>query len=365
MKILYYGFYFLHLTWGIRLLIFSMVKRRSVLVVIILLVFSSCASIFNRPTTKLRIYTSKPVVVKAEGKVQTKIADNHGFRVNRNPEPLQLSVFASDSIQRRVSVDSKNSAAFYLNFFPMHYFIQPIVGVLLDRKNPKRFTYPRVIYIDLSDTTGGYLNYIPLDSANSFKKNLLKLSITKPFSYDPGGVEISYERIATNRSSYQFTYTHISSTLSRRLSYFNPSNLKGRQFELEYRYYLKKSAPLGYYLSGELTYLSSEHYDQENLAATNRYYSLIYVDNIGVTKNNFSFNIKLGRQFFVDRLSIDAFVGVGLRFKNVKHFDGLNPDGRVLNSSYFLSPDIDYMNNRSGRYVSCSVPLGLKIGYLF
>jgi hypothetical protein len=75
------------------------------------------------------------------------------------------------------------------------------------------------------------------------------------------GFEISYEKKLSNSFSTQIMASYLFPLSVWDLGYeFNPE-IKGFQFAFEEKYYLKKSAPLGPYISFEFNYLQNKYRD--------------------------------------------------------------------------------------------------------
>ena len=137
----------------------------------------SCATILNPRYKAMTIYTPGPskIIIKKDT-LNTEANEVH-FLVPRSKEPLNLRVIA-DSSDQALSISAKSSFAYYLNI-AYNYGL----GMLVDQNNPKRYTYPRRIYLDsnwsrgfktLPATHRGDINFqISFPYINSF--------ITQPF----------------------------------------------------------------------------------------------------------------------------------------------------------------------------------------
>ncbi len=126
---------------------------------LIVLLFSSCASVFNGPYKKVNVHTERAAtVIYNEGSVET-VDHVASFEVKRKKDTMQFSVL-QDSSMRTYTVNKKHSFAFWSNI-PLKFGL----GMLVDLTNPKRFTYPSHIYLDSSNTKKGYY---------AFEKNQLK-----------------------------------------------------------------------------------------------------------------------------------------------------------------------------------------------
>lgn len=107
-----------------------------------LFVLNSCATILNPRHKAMTIYTPAPSkIIIRKDTLYTEDNEAH-FLVARSKAPLDIQ-FIADTVQKVVSIPFRRSVAYYLNI-PYTYGL----GMLVDQTNPKRFTYPRRIYLD-------------------------------------------------------------------------------------------------------------------------------------------------------------------------------------------------------------------------
>lgn len=145
--------------------------RKSALLVVLILVLSSCATVLNRSTKTIYITTTTPAKVVVNKDTLRTFQDKIPVEVQRQSADLKITVF-SDSVTKKVSIKPRNSFAFWLNAYPTPLFW---TGFLIDGKNPKRYTYPSRMYFDMKDTTNTYLSYDPRS-----KKGEIDLRISLP-----------------------------------------------------------------------------------------------------------------------------------------------------------------------------------------
>lgn len=327
---------------------------------IFVLTFSSCASIFNSKSTSLTIVTSVPSNLVL-GKDTIKSTSNSKLlAVYRDKKPLLISVY-NDSLTKTVRIKSKNSVAFWSNLGFCYGF-----GMLIDMKNPKRFTYPKYVYINLSSKDSSYLKYKPLDKTYAKYSNIFKVTPLKTVGITNPSIELSYER----RTGHSFATQVMASYLLPKSvvveNDFNP-DITGFRVSVEEKYYLNKSAPLGSYLSFEFDYLNNQYNDIWNFGigdvySDSTYNYTNYPDAYTIKKQTYSFNFKFGHQLIIKRLSIDFYAGLGLRYKDVRHFDRINPNDEMEIPIDF---NAYYITNREGKYWTMSLPLNIRIGWTF
>lgn len=120
-------------------------------VIIFLAIFlTSCATYLPDKGQKIKVITSLPamVVVKNDSILTRK--NKVVLNVLPSCDSLKITVLR-DSLVKRIQVPSRNSFAYWLN-------ISPSVdsGFLVDKINHKRYAYPSLIYVNLSDSTKSY-----------------------------------------------------------------------------------------------------------------------------------------------------------------------------------------------------------------
>jgi len=127
---------------------------------------TSCATVFNQPYKNVTIYTTKPSkVVYKRDTVDTKNNKAH-LLVLRDKENLSI-VAITDSITKTIDVKSKNSFWYWVN---IPYTAG--IGMLIDRENPERYSYPKRIYINSTDTINKYYSYSQSDNKGELHLHL-------------------------------------------------------------------------------------------------------------------------------------------------------------------------------------------------
>lgn len=109
----------------------------------------------NKPETKIDFYAATPVTITHQyDSVRTNTKNKASIVVDRKNIPLLITLLQTDSIPKTITIFPKNSFAYYANIF-CNYGI----GMLIDKNTPKRFGYPRHIYLDSSGMVSTYYNY--------------------------------------------------------------------------------------------------------------------------------------------------------------------------------------------------------------
>jgi hypothetical protein len=129
---------------------------------------SSCATIFNTSTTVTTIIVDEGERVVYKDDTLASANGQIRMEVPRAAEPLDLKI-VSDSNETRLHVPSQYSTFYLLNLVSNYG-----LGMLVDRKTTKRFTYPNFICPD-STKSLGYTTWGPRD-----KKGQLLLHMSFP-----------------------------------------------------------------------------------------------------------------------------------------------------------------------------------------
>jgi hypothetical protein len=120
---------------------------------------TSCATLMNGSQKNVTVYTTAPSKI-IHNKDTIRTSDNKArLRLPRKKEKVTL-IAQTDSLTKILNIPSKNSI-----LYPGNIFFNFGIGMLVDRNNPKRYTYPNRIYLNSEDTVSrfygfGQSNYI-------------------------------------------------------------------------------------------------------------------------------------------------------------------------------------------------------------
>ncbi len=123
----------------------------------------------NQSHKKITFYTTEPsdVIIKDD---TIKTYNNEvTLYIKRKNEVIEMIAIA-DSLAKNFEIEPKNSLMYWSNIFCNFG-----MGMLVDRKNPKRYSYPRRIYINSTDTLNRFYKYHQVK-----KKGELDLHISLP-----------------------------------------------------------------------------------------------------------------------------------------------------------------------------------------
>lgn len=334
-----------------------------VILAITLVLLNSCATILNSKNKDIRVVTSEATHMVIE---EDSLAQNTKFKyisVKRSPEPLSITVY-NDSISKTVQVKAKNSLAYWLNLYPS---IHLWTGFIIDTKTQKRYSYPNEVYIDLLANDNTYQTYRPIDSSVAKYNKVIKFTPLKLLGLINPSIELVYER----RTSPSFSTQIMASYLLPR-SVTTPGfdfypDIKGFRVSIEEKYYIYPTAISGLYFGLEFNYLNNTYRDLSYFSDEPDWLSSyndtnMYLDNYGIKKQTFSLNAKVGYQYSYDRFVIDLFAGLGIRYRDVSHFDRTNPNDYMEMPRH---PNIEYSSNKEGQNWTISIPLNVRLGWIF
>lgn len=199
-------------------------------------------------------------------------------------------------------------------------------------------------------------------------KNQLKLSPLKIIDLINPGLEVSYER-RTGNFSTQISAAYLTDVFN--ISGF--SQLKGFRVGLEEKYFVnipnkkifRQTANFQPYLATNLS-LSNIDYKFESRFGTEAPDTGIpsngYLDAFGVKKQTVALNFRYGFQTIYHQFVFDVSFGIGLKYKNVKHYDRDFPEDKIDESRHFNVYDIA---NQEMNGLTFNLPATIKIGYVF
>jgi hypothetical protein len=326
-----------------------------------LLSLSSCATIFNSKLTGLKVVTSEPsrLVINQQDTVSN-LSVEKNIAVNRDKKPLNLLIY-NDSLIKEVNVNYKLSSTSFLNFYFSYLFW---VGYIVDANTKKLYTYPKLVYVDFHSP--GYLTHMPFENIYS-GKTIYKFTPLKLIGIVNPAVELLAERNTSEKFSSQLKLSYLLPISLWDMGYDFHPRIEGFSAAFEEKFYINETAPMGPYVSAEIDYLNNEYRDVSLFMIDNSVIDSLtmdhpYEDVYTIKKQTISFNCKFGYQFFKNNMSFDIYMGLGVRYKMVSHSDRVNPDNMMAYPHY---PSLSYAKNREGNYWSMSLPLNIRVGWVF
>ena len=346
---------------------------------LLLLSLSSCASLLNGPYNHITIVTDVPNLLIVHRDTINYLSETKRITVPRSADSLEITAI-SENRSKTVAVPAHNSTAYWVNIY-FNYGI----GMLVDRKNPKRYTYPSRIYLPLNAPSDSFptgrrdgrkLPYAtvrprefpsPFESIDELLSGMVKIRpLTLLGTINPG-VEISYERWTGHLLSTQVTVSWLLPNGLWDTEDVKP-NRKGYRLAVEEKLYYLQTAPVGPYMAFEINYLRNDYqsewmfgvaspkYNPEDMVRRN------YPDTFGIKKETVSFNLKWGLQKIYNRFTIDVYMGLGLKYRNVRHYDRRRPTDEMESPRH---PNIHYISDRENKNLAVSLPVNFSVGWVF
>ena len=328
---------------------------RLVVVLLTVLLSTSCATLINTRTVRVNVFSDTDSV---------KVHFNNDS-LNWHNLPTNIDVIRSknnlmittqkDTTQKQIEVKRRLSTAFWLGNLSFGPF--DVLGYIVDLTNHKRFTYPKTIFIDYNNN-----RYYTLQK--SLYNNQIKFSPIKTMNLINPGFELSYEREFGRKFSTQVSaaylvdcfyttpyddYSGYRIMFEEKLFFFKQNNFR-QYISLETGYYAASMKSYAYFVPKEI-----ERGDE-------LYYESQYKDIFNLKRTGVIINAKYGMQFLIRQFTIDYTIGLGVIIHNIKHSNRLNPDDKMVSPRH---PNIYYMMEREGKHSMPNFPMTLKLGYSF
>lgn len=152
--------------------------RNCLVLFLLFLISTSCATLLNERNRKIRVYTEDPATITIGEQTQSTSKKKAVFTVPRSADTLEVLVqTAVDS--STIYVPSSNSFGYYLNI-PYNLGL----GILIDQDNPKRFTYPGELFIGSMANKKQYASLRQASNQGSFYVTL-SLPYVNQFHFQP------------------------------------------------------------------------------------------------------------------------------------------------------------------------------------
>ena len=119
--------------------------NKNIFIILLGLLFTSCATILNSEVQKISITTDKRIKVVSVDNSMKKIGEVNSFFVERGENPVVVNLLV-DTIKQKLLVKPHNSVAYLANI-AYNYGI----GMLVDMDNPKRYAFPKRMDLKMKD----------------------------------------------------------------------------------------------------------------------------------------------------------------------------------------------------------------------
>ena len=137
--------------------------KKLLLIIPCFIVFTSCATVLNRRTQRIDIVTNKHADVIINDKVVVNVNNRTKFIAVRDIQPIKLLVF-NDSMSKELLLDSKSSFPYWFNIYA-----NAGLGMLIDKDSPKRYVYPKRIFVDMTNNLNTFTTYNPITRKGSLQ----------------------------------------------------------------------------------------------------------------------------------------------------------------------------------------------------
>ncbi len=134
-----------------------MKKFNRALILLIPLIFISCATILNPTIQKIKITSDKSITNITIDSAKNNIKDNNNYYVLRDKRPLVVR-FRHDTSNYEIVLKSKLSSSYFFNLYPGLW-----PGFLIDRNKSVKYTYPKRIHIEYLNDTINVSHFAPVD----------------------------------------------------------------------------------------------------------------------------------------------------------------------------------------------------------
>lgn len=333
------------------------------------LILNSCATIFNGRTTRVKIYA--PENTKVQHNKQTSIVYDGKTSIypKRSKDSLKFTL-VNDSISTDFAFKRRVSGLIYCNIFVPITPISPIVGVLTDFTNQKRFTYKRNIFVEIDSTTNSFREF--KGQINPFKQHttfiytspLQLIDATSQPMVSLGGEYFPLDNLSLS-AEYGIAYLNYSDDTK-----FGKMRRKGHSTRFELKYYnllkITSNPKINEYLGLEARFIRQQFNKKINYTRTNEEISYPLNERVLVHKFVNVFNIKYGLNFPVGkRMYLDLYTGFGFRnkwFKNPNSQFNPETDKEYSERGHFWSiSDNNYLEGKHDRELF-NFSLGFKFG---
>jgi hypothetical protein len=336
------------------------------LVVSCILLLTSCARILNSRYTDIKITADSAMTLVIKNDTIA-LRPSATVTVLRSADFLKFETIHQDSSYQH-QFKALNSLAYYLNINPYAGYG---LGLLVDAKSSKRYTYPQKIWIKNNRA----LDYHHKNPNFKFD-NTIKIALNNMLDFnDFLEPSVYYERRLNSFSSSTIGFGVPVNNLGR------TKNLKGYRLGYEHRFYFKQTAPLAPYIGLEFSYFTANylsnirfinesiHRETDPFGLTLLLGAIFDIDErsyrewVKLAKKTYTFNVKYGVQQKINRFIVDFSVGLGMKNREVKHLDRFRPEDEIYRSWFDIFNS--RKENEEGNSWSLTVPLSLKFGYSF
>jgi len=220
----------------------------------------------------------------------------------------------------------------------------------IGKKRAKRFFSICLVY------TTAYIFLPAITSAQSTTgdyKNQLMFSPLRAIDFVNPGFELMYHRQVSPRFSTAFSGAYMVRVFSN-----NAHSYNGYRISLAPRYLLQRQRQSTKYVGPEFVYYNT-HFPSE-IASYNDSITGFQSDTFSISKKMIGVNLMYGKQFYFNRFVVDLAFGLGIKYRDVRHFDR-----RPMPPLLLKDPNILIESRSERKNWTMNVPMNFRIGYRF
>jgi hypothetical protein len=326
----------------------------------IVIVFPSCATLLNSQQMTMHIHSNKECTVYVNDNKVEEDSNPKKIEVPRSKNPLFLDI-ETDNLQKNITIYPHTSPLFYLNIFSYAF-----LGFLIDYNANKRYDYPRDVYLQFDKKQFRYSTSVPFNTKLPLHRNIIKLTPFRMVGLIHPSFDLTYERILTKHHSFQATAGILYNNFNTLTDYNEiDKEVTGWKANMEYRYYLLGSNPSGYYVSADASFFTKNHNAILTFLRPHPTFPMSgfrYSDSIRIHQQTIGLHVLGGWQKIYSRIIIDIFAGFGLRLRKIQHSNRIFTGDKIAPNDYLTPFSLNYSE---GSRIQPSIPLNIKIGWLF
>lgn len=324
---------------------------------IILLISTSCTAILNSRNSGIQFKSNEAAEFIVHGDtIATEADQSFLIAVENSRQPITVAV-STETQEKNLKIKPYKPAYYWANFASYG------IGFIVDEIAKKKFTYPKKIYVDFTDSINTYLPYFPMQQSLISDKNKLSISPIALVGQFHPGIEVSYQRLFGENLAIQLG---INKFIEKDNDYSR--NVGGFRLNLEGKNYFRNQEKNRFYSSLNIEYLRKDHeadFDVYVRGVPDDFTDdEFFIQRFSVEKRFISLTPRIGFEHYITpKLVLDAFFGIGVRYRET----------RVLNTdpTYDLSDggwgwfDNSYLSNRPRSTMTFNFDMNFKIGWVF
>jgi hypothetical protein len=324
-----------------------------IILLAIVVLSSSCATIFNSKQRDVLIATDRPAYYIINGDTSKREQLNKYHTYTRTNTPLNLQ-FIADTIVKEIHIKPSLSGTSILNL-GFGYF--SLIGFGIDLLSKKGYKYPDIIYVEMDKSGKKFQRELPFLRLE--KRHAIKVLPLRSILRFYNGIEIGYEYAFDNSFSTEIRFNKLLRNTNYQRLVGDITDISGFSVVLEPRYFFSKTGFKKFYFAGELRYFQAQHKAKLKYTIPNTLFQ--FNENVNVEKQSFSLAPKIGYQFEYKSLVFDFAIGLGVQFNDVTY----NYSSRSRFENYAITNLLQLIHIQEGTYYNILMPANIKIGYCF